>query len=313
MIFDYVEIAKPLDSKDKINLNHLVKKAHYNKSEITTYSLAGNHKEIEIRVDARLGEVRLIGSLPFWYAGHNFASSNEDFQNAIVSISEKVNFNFLNGQIKKFECGVVMDSICNPIEVIQSHISIKGMKVQTYDKGKYFTDHVLNTKLYDTGHRIRKICSKEVKKVLLEQYGMKLKGHYIRFENHYKRPDIHFKQREIIASNLTKDSMINMLKEDLYLSYQSIMKSHHIEIPEKASAGELATCMIIELCHKKGIDPMAYIRQFLRMHPVKEVLNKNDIGNRRRTFNSWMKNVPDTEKSKFDLSELLIDKLNESD
>ena len=52
MIIDFVEIAKSLDSKNKINLHHLTKKTDYHQSCTTVFNLAGVHRGIEIRYNA---------------------------------------------------------------------------------------------------------------------------------------------------------------------------------------------------------------------------------------------------------------------
>ena len=126
-------------------------------------------------------------------------------------------------------------------------------------------------------------------------------------------PDIYFKKRNILTSELIQATMDDMIKEDLFLTYQNIMKSHSIKLPIQASTGELAIGMVKELCYRQGKDPKVFIKQFFKMQQVKDVLNTNHRKNRNRILKSWMENVLDDDKSKIDLSELLIKKLNEAD
>lgn len=309
MMLDYVEIALPLP-KDKINFTYMDRYSYHPKSDISCYELKGNWSPMKITVNPRKDEVVLKGSIPFYYSGHNFSHSNQDFRNAIDSIEEKTSLNWLTGDLKKFEYGQILETSFSPAEIINSHLSIKGMETRPWKHGRYFSNSTLDVKLYNAKHRISKTCDRDIKKLIELEHGYNTKSNYIKFENRYNNPSNHF-LRQIKAIQLYQEPIQTLLKEDLILTYTSIIKSHKVGLPEKASAGELCVAIIQDLCFISGIDPHEYIQVFTKSQPVKNVLTSSDRKNRNRTLKAWGKKISTLNNSEFDLTELLIKKLDE--
>ncbi len=310
MILDYLEIALPL-SKDNVNFTYLERTAYYHSSDISQYQLRGNWSPMKIVVNPRKDEIILKGSIPFYYSGQNFSHSNQDFQNALDVISNKTNLNWLNGSVRTFEAGVIIESAYKPDEIIHSHLSIEGMETNPWKHGRVFSNSTLDVKLYNAKHRTNKVCSLELKKVMESKYGYNAKSNYTKFENKYKKPSNHF-LLQISTSDLCREPMQTLIKEDILLVYNSIKKSHCLQLPDKASAGEMSSAMIKDLCFISGMDPDQYTKQFMKSHSVKQSLNTTDRKNRNRTLKTWANKIQGSNESQYDLSKLIAEKLDSS-
>lgn len=312
MIIDYVEIAKTINGKDNLCFDHLHRKAMY-ESGTKRYSLKGKCHELVVDINDRKQEVIVKGSMPFFNQPHNFEFNASGYNEVLSSISEMLNVDFYSGEIRKFEAGIILKIHQPPQAIFNAHLNISGMDTRPFRKGKYFDDAIMYVKLYDAGARIKQVCGPDIRRELANKMIYDPKANYLRFENHYKKPLHQFRRQSIIASDLYASSFQPMIKEDILLTYQSIMKSHKIQLPKKANSGELAIAMIKELCYINGVYPEDFIKKFIKDESLNASLNKDDLKNRRRTLISWLKNVPDQKNSTFDLTDIIIMKLEEAD
>lgn len=200
MFYDYVEIEKYVPCKDTFNMDSLKERLRTSNGLIKSYYNIG-FNSLDISFNEHTRYLKIRGSFPFAFQGHNFFFSNATFYDGIENMEALLKTSLLDATLNAFEFGTIIMVDTPPKEIFHKHRALQGFKRIEYERGVYFEDNILKVKLYDAGYRIKTIC-KPLKSVL----GFNLNQHYIRVENHYKKPQIHFKNRNLTLETLFSES-----------------------------------------------------------------------------------------------------------
>ena len=158
MNFDFIEAEKLL-SQDKICLDYLNYEASY--STGWDKFLYEDCKAVEIWLNTEARKLKLRGSIPYFIAGQNFKTSQEDFINGIKHLSEILATDLMTAEVKVFEFGTTLEIPFSAKEVFNSHLKIQGMRTRSFDYGKYFVDSIMTFKLYDANKNLKNKLTKD--------------------------------------------------------------------------------------------------------------------------------------------------------
>ena len=305
MIYDFCEIEYHLPDKGRGNFGlfeytgFIYPKGHLFKAKAFS--------ELNLYWNDRTNWLTLSGSLAFFFQGHNFKFDANALQKGFEFISGMVGCNIFNAHVTTFEAGELLATSHKPQAIFTTHTQIKGMKSKPYELGKWFEDRILRVKLYDAGKRMKKIIDKDIRNQLQADFGYQPDTNYIRVENHYKRPEIRFKQ-PVTLKDLVSDEFQNVVKNDIIQTYQSIMKTPTLILPEhlyKLSASDIYFIVAKELSMQCGVSMEEKIYSVLRSC---NNMTKEDIKARKRKIKADFNRVT-TNQCDYDLEESLRQKL----
>jgi hypothetical protein len=315
MNLDYIEISKFLD-KDKPNLEYLQREAYYPNAE--RYSFQGC-KKIEIWNYPERNQLSIKGSFPYFLNGHNFNSSLEDWKEGLDYLSSCLNINLYTGLIEAFEFGTIQEIPFTENAFLRNHVKIQGMEARSYNKvqiitGKEFISPSLKVKLYDSNRNIKSKLDKPIQEEISRLWGWNKEKHYIKIENHYKKPEAHFRGNVYLNEILSSEFQYN-LKMELYKTYQKIMKTGNIILPEKKAdinAGTIPLIILKELesIYHFNIEDM--LKAKLKEIP-EDILSLSDRKARLKILRENLKKISFSGKSDFDISELLEAKIQQEE
>lgn len=313
MNLDYIEIAKFLH-KDNLNFHYLDKEASYKGAD--KYYFEGCRK-IEVWHYKNINQVKIKGSIPYYFQGYNFSSSLEDWAEGLDYLSSCLNTNIYSGLIECFEFGTTLE-IPYPEEVfLRNHIKLPGTTCKEYKKGeiltgKEFINPSLNVKIYDVSRNIKNKLNKAIQEEISRLYGWDRTKHYIKIENHYKKPEAYF-GGNLYLYELIAPSFQNQLQEHLISTYKSIMKTGKFILPEKKADLNAGTLPLIILKELEGI--YSFRTEDLLKAKIKaipnEILSPDDKKARMKILHKNMKKIISLEKSEYDITELLQAKIKQ--
>jgi hypothetical protein len=222
--------------KDTINFSHLVLVSESFKYNRTYYAIDGC-EEMQLIIIRNTGDIRLKGSVPYYYQGNNFTFDRKKFVQAIDYINTITNIDFWQSDLDEFEYGVIMEVPTTPRNYIIHHTAKRGEKLlqneRGRDKGKFrwWEDKTLSLKLYDAGRNI-KAKQSENRKQVIRNAGWDDNKEYIKFEIHYKQPHLYLnKGRAMKLYCLANPEWEDRLKEDLFEQYQRLYPYKDITVP----------------------------------------------------------------------------------
>ena len=222
--------------KDTINFSHLVLESENIKYNRTYYAIDGC-EEMQLIIIRNTGDIRLKGSVPYFFQGNNFTFDRKKFVQAIDYINTITNIDFWQSDIDEFEFGVIMEVPTTPRNYIIHHTANKGEKLVQNEKGKdkgkfrWWEGGFGSLKLYDAGRNI-KTKQSENRKQVIRNAGWDDSKEYIKFEVHYKKPHLYLnKGRAMKLYCLANPEWEDKLKEDLFEQYQRLYPYKEITIP----------------------------------------------------------------------------------
>ena len=125
---DYSEITKHL-CKDKLCFDYLQHEASY-KSGWEKFLLQGC-KEMEVWHNESNNLLKVKGSPPYYWQGHNFSFGREALHESIQDISGRLKINLWEAELSRFEFGSIIEVQTKPEELIRHHLKSKGMKIRS--------------------------------------------------------------------------------------------------------------------------------------------------------------------------------------
>ena len=222
--------------KGTLNFSHLVLESENKKYNRTYYAIDGC-EEMKIVIMHNTGDIRLKGSVPYFFLGNNFSFDRKKFVQAIDYINTITNINFWQSDIDEFEFGVIMEVPQIPRNYIVHHTTTQGEKLVQNEKGKdkvkfrWWEYKFVKIKLYDAGRNI-KAKQSESRKQVIRNAGWDDSKEYIKFEIHYKKPHQYLnKGNSMKLYCLANPEWDARLKEDLFVQYQRLNPYKEITIP----------------------------------------------------------------------------------
>lgn len=222
--------------KDTINFSNLVLVSESFKYKRTYYAINGC-EEMQLIIIHNTGDIRLRGSVPYFFQGNNFTFDRKKFVQAINYINTLTNIDFWQSDIDEFEFGVIIEVPTTPRNYIVHHTAKQGERLIQNEKGKdkgkfrWWEDKFVSLKLYDAGRNI-KTKQSENRKQVIRNAGWDNNKEYIKFEIHYKKPHLYLnRSRAMKLYCLANPEWEDRLKEDLFEQYQRLNPYKEITIP----------------------------------------------------------------------------------
>ena len=249
--------------KDTINNSHLVPVTESIKYNRTYYAIDGC-EEMQLIILHKTGDIRLKGSVPYFFQGNNFTFDKKKFVQAIEYINTITNIDFWQADLDEFEFGVIMEVPTTPRNYIIHHTAKRGEKLVQNEKGKdkgnfrWWEDKNLSLKLYDASRNIN-TKQTENRKEVIRNAGWDDDKEYIKFEIHYKKPHICLNNgRAMKLYCLANPAWEYMLKKDLFEQYERLSPYKEITIPiDKKNFGtpNIYAHTLTELAINMGYSP----------------------------------------------------------
>lgn len=313
MNLDYIEIAKFLH-KDSLNFHYLDKEASYKGAD--KYYFKGCRK-LEVWHYSNLNQVKIKGSIPYFINGHNFFSSLDDWAEGLDYLSSCLNTNVYSGLVECFEYGTIQEIPYSEEVFLRNHIKLPGTESRDYKKGdiltgKEFINPSLKVKIYDVSRNIKNKLDKPIQDEINRLYGWDSSKHYIKIENHFKKPEVCF-GGNVYLNELFASSFQNQLQKQLISTYESIMKTGNLILPEKKADLNAGTLPLLILKELEGI--YHFKTEDLLKAKVKaisdKILSADDKKARMKILRENLKKISNQGKSEYDISELLHSKIKQ--
>ena len=307
-MIDFIQATKHLSDKDSPFLGHCEWKSKYNSGWIR-YSLEGC-KEFEIWWNEYLKDLKLKGSIIYYWQGHNFTYDKKDFVAAISHIGRLLHVYLWDAQIEVFEYGVIFQIDKKPKEYIQRHSAAPKEKLtlneKARDKGnfRWWSDSNVYNKMYDAKANIQAKQDKKMQEIIAEA-GWNPKDEYIKWEAHYIKPEILNKGIGLQLCQLVNPQYESVFKEDLYLQYQRLIPMKSVIIPQDKKDLKTPDILVMEeiqiaLTLGESIEEVRKRKiAFINNLP----LDKVDKDARKRQINAIFKKIKESPESEWDLSE----------
>jgi hypothetical protein len=315
MNLDYIEVAKFI-GKDKLNKSYLQKVASFDGADKYSFDRC---KKIEVWHYENKNQVSVKGSLPYWLNGHNYFSSLKDWKEGLDYMQGCLNINLFSGIVNCFEFGTIQEIPFPESAFLRNHIKIKGMEARQYQKGnvitgKEFISPYLKVKLYDAGRNFKNKLDKPIQEDLSRLYGWDKGKHYIKLENHYRKPASCF-QGNVYMNELLSSSFQSQLMNQLLSTYQKIMKTGNVHLPERKgdiNAGTLPLLILKELESIYSFRTEDLLKAKLKEIP-QDILSPADRKARMKTIRDNLKKISIAGQSEYDITELLQAKIQQEE
>lgn len=320
-MIDYIS-ATISECKDTINFSNLVLESENTKYNRTYYAINGC-EEMKITIIHNTGEIRLQGSVPYYFQGHNFTFDRKRFVQAIGLINELTNINFWQSDIDEFEYGVIMEVPTTPRNYIVHHTARQGERLIQNEKGKdkgkfrWWEDSSVSLKMYDAGRNI-KTKQSENRKQVIRAAGWDDDKEYIKFEVHYKKPHLCLNNgRAMKLYCLANPEWEDRLKEDLFVQYQRLNPYKEIAMPtDKKYFGtpNIYAHAFTEFAINMNYTP-EYVKELLysTINNASDTLSKFDKDARKREVKKIQGTLLHPQKSQWDLQDKLQEAINKAD
>lgn len=91
---------------------------------------------MEVWINQYLYIVKIKGSIPYFFQGHNFNFSNKSFNEAIKYLNNVLNCNLWDATVNALEYGIIFEVPAKPSEYIQHHRERSQERLTCNEKSK---------------------------------------------------------------------------------------------------------------------------------------------------------------------------------
>ncbi|MCI1741435.1 MAG: hypothetical protein LKI18_03465 [Prevotella sp.] len=285
------------------------------------YYLSRYDKRLRVRYHPNFKILRLDGSIPLFWQGHNFTFSNKEFSDAINFINGSLKVDLWKACVDAFEFGVIFETEMKPKTYILHHATKTHEKLKQNEKAKdngnfrWWSDKNVSLKMYDAGKNVLMKQSLSKRKIL-QVLGWKEKGNFLKWEVHYNRPECLNRGVSLKLSDLVDPSWQEILKEDLYVQYQRLIPAKNAIItPDNKKDLSTAKILALELSEEAISQghPAASAKKklYARINDIPdEILTKQDKDARKRQIREIFDRIQEAPDSKWDLSRKIQEALD---
>jgi hypothetical protein len=310
---DYIELTKVLHN-DNVFLENLQHDASY-QSGWDKYLLPGC-RDLDVWYKPTASLIRIKGSFAYFYKGHNFSFSEQEFVEAINVINGILNIDLYDAVVDCFEFGTIIQVDNLPKYYIQNHREKPKSGLYKYDnpkdKGNFrrWESPKIRLKMYDAGKNIKTKQGQNMRQIIQAE-GWNPEGNYLKLEVHYKKPEVCLNRgRRMLLADLVNPNYNKNFRSDLYNQYKRIMPMGKIKIPNNKKDLSTSNLLLMTLADAK-LDEGNTFQEVKRMLFDKvnsipeEGLTNADKKARKRQISSLMGKIHVCGESKWDLSEQL--------
>jgi hypothetical protein len=306
---DFVKISKTI-VRDDPDFSACIGSSQGFDDSFYSYQLTKGHDPLKVVYNRSKEVLTVSGNFGMFMHGHNIQFSYSDFNDSLCYASEQLNVDLFKFNVNQFDHSAVIQVNEKPEYYINNHLSIAGHSETVRKFGKYWDSLKQVVKMYDATKRMKQVYSKPIREKIYQELGISDQSNMLRFEKKYKNPNKTFNS-SLTIDDILKPEFIATCNRDLISTYQSIMKTGIIQIPEKKkdlNSSTLPLILLQELAAIYGFDTRELLRQRMKAIPI-EILNKDDKKHRQRQIDSNLKKIKSAEKSLYDLSDQLAESL----
>lgn len=302
MIYDGLNISK---QQSNFSDKHLEYKAYYPESRTYSYKLNGT-KPLKVYHNTIYNELKISGSFPYFWQGHNLTYSTKDFRNTIESIEDALSCNLMDAKINSIEFNAVMQlpKQITMKKILETHSAPKGYSSSIYDNGTQFKKGFHTTKLYDVSVRLKQNTSSTLRKELTQKgLYQPTEKNYIKLENAYSR----FGNQNKEVKDLFSNQFIEYCEQNLIYTYKSLKKTKGFKGFSNKKEADVSNILLeYILRHQKAPGALDTILESIN---EVEVLNKHDIKYRRSQVRERFKRMQ-SGQALLDLETYLVNAFN---
>ena len=319
-MIDYISTTiQSFGCKDTNLFAHLGNPAAVFDSGWRKYYLQGCER-LAVWIHPDLG-LRLEGSISYYWQGHNFCFSNNDFVEAINHINRLLGVDLWKSVLNVFEYGIIMQVQMKPKDYILHHrCSPKEgllMNEKPQDRGcfRWWKDSYVSLKMYDAKKNIL-LKQGEDRKSVIRSAGWDEAGEYLKWECHYIKPEYLNKGYGVRLYQLVNTDWDSIIKEDVYLQYKRLVPMKSTILPDNKK--DLSTADILALTFaEESINEGRSLEElrkslYSRINAIPEdVLTKSDKDARKRQVKQLLDKLHESPNSKWDLSKQIQEALEQ--
>lgn len=318
-MIDYIDITKHFENKVTINIAHLQLEATYS-TGWEKYYLTGCAR-LEVWINQYLYIVRIKGSIPYFFQGHNFIFSNKSFNEAIKYLNNVLNCNLWDATVNALEYGIIFEVPAKPSEYIQHHRERSQERLTCNEKSKdkggfrWWNDKNVKLKMYDAGKNIKHKQGLSMKEIIKEE-GWSPYSYYLKWEVHYTKPHLALnKGKAIKLADLVNPKWTKNLNENLLIQYKRLNSLRTITPPinkKDISTADILMLDCVEFYINQGYSMNEIKKRLYNRIDTYTALSESDKKARKRQISTLTSKLIESEISEWDLSELISNKIFDS-
>lgn len=312
-MIDYISATK-YQCKDSVFLGHCKPYASVlNNAGWETYYLDGCEK-MQVQYKPEVG-LRVQGSLPYFYKGHNFGFCTEELVQSIDFIDNLLGGVGLWGAIVSvYEYGAIMPVELKPKDYIANHYASTEARLKQVVNEKYGGNFTYwhnaeeDLKLYDAGANI--LMKQGMKRrEIIEDAGWNPQEYYLKFEARNLKPSLEG-GRGLPLEALQNQSYINNLKQNLMEQYHLLCPSRSIIMPTDKKNLSSLDAVLITLAEQSGL-PLDQVKKMV-YHTINnaDCLTKADRDSRKAQIRKAFDKLAESPESRYDLTKKLQEALD---
>lgn len=311
-MLDYIAISKPFEYKDTPNLSNLQMSGVDYERGVEYFKIDGCERlAVSWSEQARI--LRLKGSLPYYFQGHNFSFDKQTFEEAVDYLQGRLGAGLWDASLDAVEMGVIFEVERRPKVYIRNYHAKEGAAFLENElarsKGnfKYWEESGGDSlKMYDAGRNI-KMKQGWRRREVIEQAGWNPDRDYMKIEAHIRKPEQMNGGRPFLLEDCLEPAKYGLLRARLRELYNQIEAMKTLETPTDkknlTTQDLLALAYVEEYMNAHDCSPdEAKKRLYERINAVEDrTLTSDDKKARKRQINALFGKMKVAETSEYEL------------
>ena len=292
-MIDYIVIEQPLASSEELYTRNLKKVGYYYERDKSCYKLYNVDKKFPLAVTRDQYSLKIEGSLPYFYQGHNLTFTRDDLRKCIELIEQLLKLKLSDAVIKKFEYGKIVELTATTARVvINNHENMGKVKKAIYPHYCRYITSDMELKIYDpiknnTNARGKKANSLTCRNLIDSVFHGN--DRLCKVEFRCKKPQILNDLKDVHVRDLYNQVFLERCKEKLIQLYSRITIHKRLESP--SSKKELdSISILLRLIYENVPDPENVIHDYIHGFSDK-LLNQFDKASRKTIMKKKMKRI----------------------
>jgi hypothetical protein len=302
-MFDFLKIRKCLQDKDTPNFKNCTHIGTYNNG-LHIFHLKG-YKPLAVQwyEDSRI--LRIKGSLPYYFKGHNFTYPQKELIETIEKVEKFLCVDLSCADVEVFEFGCICDVDRKPFDYIQNH-SADPKHFALNEMGKHrgyskeWESQSIKLKMYDAKRNFNQ--KKVISRVATDpKYNPQKK--YLKFELHHKQPDLLNNGKYLLLSDLISPKFQQFLSCYLLEQYQKTLIPTKTIIQPTDKKDLLTPNVFAAVLIGEGLTVQEIGEKAKCIIKNTDCFTKGDKAARGRMVKNTLARIQESEKSQWDLTE----------
>lgn len=273
------------------------------------YALEGC-KKMKVHWNPQMKLLKIEGSYPYFYKGHNITFSKSEFIESVDFIGQALELGneLWDADVDVLENGIIIPVNVKPKQIILSHFANKGSGLlrgeQPKDRGKFrwYEDRNEKIKMYDAVANMRGKVHQPRR--VLEELGFGYNANLLKFENHINQPKLLNRGRAFKLEYLRNPIWLEKLNNHLIGAYKRLDTITTIDSMnnKKDFSADIILCAYLDNMKEQGQSLEDAKKQIYHRINMNTALEKTDKDARKRQVRKWFEKVEKT-SSQWDLSD----------